>query len=133
MPAGPGVVLDPGIYGRSLVRGNREISGSAIGAVMAGWSVTGRWGAEAADARSREVWLRQGKGRRGSALRSSTTWMSTYSGQRSTRLNAKPHRAWMAWYGRTTRQALSPGMRICTDGSIEAHTLPSDVHTESGW
>jgi hypothetical protein len=37
----PGVVLDPGMYGRSL-RGNREISGSAIGAVVAGWSVAGR-------------------------------------------------------------------------------------------
>jgi hypothetical protein len=41
VPAGPGVVLDPGMYGRSL-RGNREISGSAIGAVVAGWSVAGR-------------------------------------------------------------------------------------------
>ena len=40
-PAGPGVVLDPGMYGRS-VRGNREITGSAIGAVFAGWSVAGR-------------------------------------------------------------------------------------------
>ena len=40
-PAGPGVVLDPGMYGRSL-RGNREISGSAIGAVVAGWSAAGR-------------------------------------------------------------------------------------------
>ena len=40
-PARPGVVLDPGMYGRSL-RGNREISGSAIGAVVAGWSVAGR-------------------------------------------------------------------------------------------
>jgi hypothetical protein len=40
-PAGPGVVVDPGMYGRSL-RGNREISGSAIGAVVAEWSVAGR-------------------------------------------------------------------------------------------
>jgi len=40
-PARPGVVSDPGMYGRSL-RGNREISGSGIGAVVAGWSVAGR-------------------------------------------------------------------------------------------
>jgi hypothetical protein len=31
--ARPGAVLDLGMYGRSL-RGNREISGSAIGAVV---------------------------------------------------------------------------------------------------
>src|ERR1700739_1656583 len=43
--------------------------------------------------------------------------MSICSGQRSTRSNAKPHRAWMAWCGRTTRRTLSPGLRICADGS----------------
>src|ERR1700691_1571921 len=42
------------MYGRPL-RGNREISGSAIGVVVVGWSVAGRGGAVAADARSREV------------------------------------------------------------------------------
>ena len=40
-PAGPGVVLDLCMYGRSL-RGNREISGLATGAAGAGWSVAGR-------------------------------------------------------------------------------------------
>src|SRR6266566_5598578 len=45
------------MYGRSLC-GNREISGSAIGPVGVGWSVAGRRGAVAADARPREVRLR---------------------------------------------------------------------------
>ena len=44
---------DPGCTGRSLC-GNREISGSAI-SLPGRWSVAGRRGAVAADARSREV------------------------------------------------------------------------------
>ena len=48
----PGVVRDPGMCGRSL-RGNREISRPASG--MSAWSASGRRGAEAGDARAREV------------------------------------------------------------------------------
>src|SRR5919206_4993801 len=49
----PGVVTDPGMQARAL-RGNREISGPTTGP-RAVWSASGRRGAEADDARAREV------------------------------------------------------------------------------
>ena len=49
----PGVVKDPGMQIRSL-RGNREISRPTTGP-RAVWSASGRRGAEADDARAREV------------------------------------------------------------------------------
>ena len=50
----------------------------------------------------------QGKGRRNSSPRSSTTSMSTCSGQRSMRSSAKPRRAWMASTWRDYEADLEP-------------------------
>ena len=50
-PRRPGVVLDTGMCGRSLL-GNREISWSASATCLQHWSVSGRRGAVADDVRS---------------------------------------------------------------------------------
>src|SRR5207245_3673228 len=55
-PRRPGVVADPGMCRRSLY-GNREVSWLTK-AASRGWSASGRRGAEADDARPREVRLR---------------------------------------------------------------------------
>src|SRR5882672_97732 len=52
VPGRLGVVVEPGMYGRSL-HGNREISGLTTRSL--GWSASGRRGAEADDERAGEV------------------------------------------------------------------------------